>query len=122
MITDRPLFQVAEVLRPLQEVANEVFVTTDSHAVLDSLDALMPLATSVVRFELPDSSSESVLARVFEQCSEEWILRLDGDEVVSTALTDALPELLASDLLQVHLERRWLYPGKTIHSPTSVVA
>ena len=110
MITNRTLPQVAAVLRAFQGVADEVFVAIDSNAALDGLDVLMPLATSVVQVELPLPTIEPGLAWMFQQCTEEWILRLDGDEVASTALTDALPRLIASDLLQVHVERRWLFP------------
>jgi hypothetical protein len=45
------------------------------------------------------------------QCSSDWILRLDGDEVPSVDLVAALPDLVSrSDVVQYVLARRWCYP------------
>jgi hypothetical protein len=54
---------------------------------------------------------EAHTAWLHEQCSGDWILRLDGDEVPSATLIAALPALTAAqDARQYWLPRRWLDP------------
>lgn len=47
------------------------------------------------------------------QCSHDWILRLDGDEVLSRGLADEIAELVAGEPGVTHawMPRRWLYPN-----------
>jgi hypothetical protein len=52
---------------------------------------------------------ERTLPWLYAQCSGDWILRLDDDEVPSQALLDGLRELAADDVTHVWLPRRWLH-------------
>ena len=68
------------------------------------------MADRVVRFEFrpPVDRPRAWLAA---QCTGDWLLSIDGDEVPSTALVDALPGLTAApDVQQCWLPRRWLFP------------
>jgi hypothetical protein len=48
---------------------------------------------------------------IHAQCSADWILRLDDDELPSASLLEQLPSLTsARDVTQYWLARRWLYP------------
>jgi len=54
---------------------------------------------------------ERHLAWLHAQCSGDWVLRLDDDEVPSAALIARLPALLATrDVLQYWIPRAWLFP------------
>jgi hypothetical protein len=57
---------------------------------------------------------ERHLAWLHAQCSGDWILKLDGDEIPSAAFVRRLPELLASrSVLQYWVARAWLHPDAT---------
>jgi hypothetical protein len=67
----------------------------------------------LIRFEYAPPT-ERALAWLHDQCSGDWILRFDGDEVPGADLIEALPELTASSsLLQYFLPRRWVYPDRS---------
>ncbi len=58
-----------------------------------------------------DTFPEPAVAWLHAQCSADWILRVDDDEVLSASLLEQLPELTrARDVLQYWVARRWLYP------------
>jgi hypothetical protein len=109
MLTGDPGARVAAALELLRPVAHEIVVVADSRAGADRLGAYESVADRVLRLEV--DYLERHLGWLHAQCSGNWILRLDGDEVVSPALVDALPELIADRrVLQYLLPRRWLYP------------
>ncbi len=59
-----------------------------------------------------DTFPEPAAAWLHSQCSADWILRVDDDEVLGADLLEQLPELTrARDVLQYWIARRWLYPG-----------
>jgi inositol phosphorylceramide mannosyltransferase catalytic subunit len=100
---------VAAIIEPLRHLADEIVIAADASVDEETLGGYGALASRLFRIEyvLP----ERHLAWLCAQCSGEWILRLDGDEVPSQALIRALPELLASRRVQQYwIPRTWLYP------------
>lgn len=95
----------------LRGIADEIVVAVD---VSDGEQALTPLgavADRLFQIEL-DTFPEPAMAWLHAQCSAEWILRVDDDEVVSASLLEQLPELTqARDVVQYWIARRWLYPN-----------
>ncbi|HEY8547206.1 MAG TPA: hypothetical protein VIL36_19230 [Acidimicrobiales bacterium] len=109
-MTVDPPARVAAVLAPLRAVADEVVVAVDDRVDPATLGPVEALADTVLRFTFapPVDRPRAWLAA---QCTGEWLLSIDGDEVASAALVDALPELVAArDVQQYHVPRRWLYP------------
>lgn len=112
-MTADPPAQVAAALAALRPVADEIVVAADSRVDPGALRAYDGVADRVVRFDFrpPVDRPRAWLAA---QCSADWMLSIDGDEVASQALVDALPELVAArDVVQYWLPRRWLYPDAT---------
>jgi predicted O-methyltransferase YrrM len=66
----------------------------------------------LVHAPLDGSSASALVAWLLDHCGGDWILRLDDDELPSTELLAALPELTASrrSACAVSLRRRWVYP------------
>jgi hypothetical protein len=90
-------------------VADEIVVAADSRADEERLSAYVSVADRVIPVEVDYHDRHQ--AWLHAQCSGDWILRLDGDEVVAPALVQAMPELIADRrVVQYLLPRRWLYP------------
>jgi hypothetical protein len=109
-MTADPPSQVAVALAALRPVVDEIVVAADSRVDVGALRAYDDVADRVVRFEFrpPVDRARAWLAA---QCSGEWLLSIDGDEVPSRALVEALPGLtVAADVQQCWLPRRWLFP------------
>jgi Glycosyltransferase sugar-binding region containing DXD motif len=109
LITADPPSRVAAILEPLRPLAEEVLIAADSRVEEETLAGYAALADRLFKIEyvLP----ERHLAWLCAQCSGEWILRLDGDEMPSQALIRRLPELLDSrSVRQYWIRRAWLYP------------
>jgi hypothetical protein len=112
-MTADPPGQVAVALAALRPMADEIVVAADSRVDVGALRAYDGVADRVVRFEFrpPVDRPRAWLAT---QCSGDWLLSIDGDEVPSRALLDALPGLTsAADVQQCWLPRRWLFPDAT---------
>src|SRR5436305_1503624 len=79
--------------RLLRPVADWIVIGVDTRADADSVRDYATVADRVlpVRFEY----LERHLAWLHEQCTGDWVLRLDTDEVPSAALLAALPALTA---------------------------
>jgi hypothetical protein len=108
--TGDPAAQVAAILEPLREVADEVVVAVDSRLDPDLLGRYADAADRLFRFEFA-VPNERIWGWMQAQCSSDWVLRLDGDELVSSAAVARLPELMgARDAFQYWLPCRWLYP------------
>lgn len=108
-LTADPGPRVAAALGPLHGVADEIVIAADARVDAADLAAYGTVADRVLRIEF--DYLERHLAWLHAECSGEWVLRLDGDEVPSPALLDALPDLTASrDVLQYWIPRRWLWP------------
>jgi hypothetical protein len=68
------------------------------------------IADRMLRYEYVDSA-EQAAPWITSQCTGDWILRIDGDEVVTPPLIERLPELTsARDVFQYWLSCRWLFP------------
>jgi polysaccharide pyruvyl transferase WcaK-like protein len=86
-----------------------VILAVDSAGDRDTLGVCEELADR--RYTVESSLPERVLGWLHSQCSCEWILRLDDDEVPSQALLDGLPGLVSERrLTHVRFQRRWLFP------------
>ncbi len=102
------LYRLARLLRPH---ADELLIFADT-ALSDPELALLQAAQPDRLVRLPAAPpTERALAYMYAQATGRWILRFDGDEIPSTALLEALPELLA-DERHVRYEPAcaWLWP------------
>ena len=110
-MTVDPPARVAALLGLLRPVADEVVVAVDDRVDPDTLGPLHAVADRVLGFTFrpPVDRPRAWLAA---QCTGEWLLTIDGDEVPSPAFVEALPSLLAADdVQQYQLPRRWLHPS-----------
>lgn len=108
-LTGEPGPRVVASLGMLRPVADEIVVAADSRVDENRLGEYAAVADRVHRIEV--DYSERHLAWLHAQCSGDWILRVDGDEVVAPELVERLPELIADRrVVQYLLPRRWLYP------------
>jgi hypothetical protein len=108
-MTADPPPRVAAILEPLRPYADEILIAADSRVDAKTLGEYGALADRLFRVE--HVQVERHLAWMYAQCSSDWIMRLDGDEIPSSALVRRLPELLATrDVHQFWLRRVWLYP------------
>jgi hypothetical protein len=109
-MTVDPPARVAAILSLLREIADEIVVAVDSRVEPATLGPLLAVADRVVRFRFRPPVDRP-RAWLMAQCTGDWILSVDGDEVPSAALLARLPELLAhTGVVQHHLPRRWLFP------------
>jgi hypothetical protein len=109
LITADPPARIASILEPLRPYADEVLIAADSRVDDETLAGYGALADRLFRIE--HVLAERHLAWMFAQCSGDWILRLDGDELPSDAFVRRLPELLSSrKVQQFWIRRAWLYP------------
>jgi hypothetical protein len=107
--TARPS-RAATVLAPLRPIADEIVAAVDVSGGEQDLTRLGAVADRLFEIEL-DTFPEPAVAWLHAQCSGDWILRVDDDEVLGASLLEQLPELTrARDILQYWIARRWLYP------------
>lgn len=111
-LSGSPLARTGRILAQFRELASEIVCAVDARTPEAELASVRSVADCVLRCELDaSSSSERNLAWLYSQCSGDWILRIDGDEVPSAKLLGLLPALLADhDVVQYVLPRRWLWP------------
>jgi len=109
LLTNDPPERLRAVLEPLRGLADEVVIGADSRVSRALRAAYAELADRVPVFEF-DHNIERHLAWLHDQCSGDWVLRLDGDEAASAALVEQLPALVHADVRQYWLPRRWLAP------------
>lgn len=109
-LTDAPGERVRAIFEPLRAVADEIVIAADARVGEADLEQYRAVADKVPRREV--QFFEPHLAWLHEQCSCDWILRLDGDEVPAVALVEALPQLIAStEMQQYWFPFRWVDPG-----------
>lgn len=109
LITADPAARVATILEPLRPYADEVLIAADSRVDDETLAGYASLADRIFKIEF--RTVERHLAWLFAQCSGDWILGLDGDEVPSRAFVRRLPEMLASrHVQQFWISVAWLFP------------
>jgi FkbM family methyltransferase len=99
----------AAALEAVRLVADEIVVAFDARISVDQLGPLEAVADTLIGFEFSGANRFRPWLR--EQAQGEWLLLLDGDEVVSTALLDALPELISNrNVSGYELPRWWAFP------------
>jgi hypothetical protein len=109
LITGDPGPRIAAQLSLVRPLADEIVVAADSRVDDERLRHYAAFADTLHRIEF--DYLERHLGWLHAQCSGDWILRLDGDEVPSAALLRELPELVRSTRVEQYmLPRRWLYP------------
>ena len=109
LITVDPAARVAAILEPLLPHAEEIVIAADSRVDEETLAGYAALADRLFKIEF--CQGERHLAWLFAQCSGDWILRLDGDEVPSPAFVRRLSSMLASrNAQQFWIAQAWLYP------------
>jgi hypothetical protein len=109
-ITADPGAQVAAVLTPLRDVADEVVIAADSRVSDGDLAVYAAACDRLLLYEFA-VPVERPYAWAHDRCESDWVLRIDGDEVLSPALIARLPDLIARrDRLQYWLPRRWCHP------------
>lgn len=99
------------ILEQFRPVADEIVVGADSRVGDERRREYTSFADVVLPVDFV--FAERHLAWLSEQCSSDWILRVDDDEVPSPALVERLPWLIAQQIEQYWLPRRWLYPRRT---------
>ena len=114
LMTGEPAGRIAEVLAPVRGLADEVVIAADSRVDAATLAGYAGLADRLLSVEY--SQAEAHLGWLYAQCSGDWILHLDGDEVVSGALAERLPEMIATRSVQQYWIARWWLYGDAEHA------
>jgi hypothetical protein len=101
--------RLLEVWRPH---VDEVFLALDERGPHEAIvSAVGGLADRTAILPAMPGMERS-LGWAHAQCTGDWILRVDDDELPSRALSEALPSLLAErELTHVWLPRRWVHPS-----------
>jgi hypothetical protein len=108
--TADPGARVAAVLAPLREVADEIVVAVDSRLDPSRLGRYAEVADRLLRYEFA-VPHDRTWALIHAECSGDWVLRVDGDELLSSTAVERLPKLIeARDVFQYWFPCRWLYP------------
>ncbi|MEA2287536.1 MAG: hypothetical protein QOJ21_3579 [Solirubrobacteraceae bacterium] len=119
MTTRGALPRIHALLSLVRPHVDEIVLAVDASGNLDALEACADLADRRLTFDYLAPPCRNI-GWLQHQCSCDWLLRFDDDEIPSAALLEALPELMA-DRRPTHygLTRRWLYgDGSTyISSP-----
>ncbi len=107
-----PLERTAKILSMFGDVADQIVCAVDSRVPESELAALDGRVDLLERCEFdPSTGIERHLAWLHGLCSGRWILRIDNDEVPSSALIAELPRLIeAPDVLQYVIPCRWVFP------------
>ena len=107
--TSHPGPLVREALGLLREAVDEIVVAADARVAADDLGHFAAVADVLLRYEHAGANRHwPWLAR---QARGDWLLLLDGDEVVSAALVAALPDLVADRRVQQYsLPIHWPWP------------
>jgi hypothetical protein len=110
-LTADPGPRVREILAQVRPVADEIVVAADRRVPEEWLSEYAAHADRLERLEVVEV--ERNVAWLHEICSGDWVLRVDGDEVPSTALVESLPDLVAArDVVHYAIPRRWLHPDE----------
>jgi len=109
--TQDPGERVYAILSLFRPVADEIVVVADSHVGPSDLAAYGAVADRLLRFRHDGTQRHHAWLRA--QCTGDWILRIDGDEVPSAALLAQLPSLTSRpEVLQYWLPTRWVFPDR----------
>jgi hypothetical protein len=101
--------RAAALLALLRPLADEIVVALDDRA---DATALGDVADRVLAYPYAEPV-ERPLPWLYRQCSGDWVLLVDDDEIPSGALLDSLPTLVrAQGVTHYFLPRRWLFPDR----------
>jgi len=106
-LTNAPGERLASILGQLRPLAHEIVVGADTRAGAERHREYAAIADTVVLVEF--EFAERHLGWLAGQCSGDWILRIDDDEIASPALIERLPWLMSQLVEQYWVPRRWLY-------------
>ncbi len=113
MFVNDPADRVAQIVRAMRPVADEVVVAVDSRVDPAPYAEVEAMVDRFLRAEWP-GTLERALPWLHDQCHGEWILRLDGDELPSQALVDGLIDLDGLDgVMGATIRRAWLWGDGT---------
>ena len=99
---------VERLLRSVRPVADEIVVAVDASSTDGTEKVCGGYADKLFRVE-PVGYLAPALGWLHQQCSGDWVLRLDDDELPSGRLLGALPELMQDgETTHYWLRRRWL--------------
>src|SRR3954469_3733268 len=119
MTTRGPLPRIPRLLELVRPYVDEIVLAVDRMGNLDVIDACADLADRRLTFDYAAPPCRNI-GFLQHECSADWLLRFDDDEVPSRALLEALADLVA-DRRPTHygLSRRWLHPdpGTYVLSP-----
>ncbi len=109
--TDAPAHLVATALRRVRSVAHEVIVAVDDRVDPETLGPLGDVADQVVRAEFVHPL-EANLAWLHGLATGDWVLRLDGDDLVSDALLRRLSTPgWDHGITHAFVQYRWVWGG-----------
>src|ERR687894_497446 len=108
MTTRGPAARAHALLSLVRPHVDEIVLAVDDRADPAILEACAGLADQRLTYEFVPPPCR-LIGWLQHQCSADWLLRFDDDEIPSRALLDALPELTADRRLTHYgLTRRWL--------------
>jgi len=109
MFTNGPTPLVAASLKHVRRVAHEIVVAVDDRVPVAELGPLQAVADRVIRAEFV-YPLEANLRWLHQQASGDWVLRLDGDDLVSEALLRRLATPGWDEgITHAYLQYRWLW-------------
>ena len=111
LLTNGPVDRVATTLSMLRPMADEIVIAVDESSCAGDLGPILELAATAYSIFVGPVGAERVLNWLHQQCSSDWVMRIDSDEVPSASLLAALPDLVQRrDTSQYVFPRRWCYP------------
>lgn len=119
MTTRGPAARARALLSIVRPYVDEIVLAVDDRAGADIHEACADLADQRLTFEFAPPPCR-LIGWLQHQCSCDWLLRFDDDEIPSSALLDALGELTADrQVTHYGLTRRWLHdePRRYLLSP-----
>jgi methyltransferase family protein len=104
--------QVRRLLELWRPVADEVFLALDERGPHEEIARAVGGLADRLAILPAMPGMERYLGWAHRQCTCDWILRVDDDELPSRALLETLPSLLAErEPTHYWLTRRWVYPS-----------
>jgi inositol phosphorylceramide mannosyltransferase catalytic subunit len=108
MLVADPPHRVEAALAPVRHLADEIVIAADGRVDPADLAGYHGLCDRLYRIDFVNY--ERHLAWLHAQCRGDWVMPVEGDEVISEALADRLPSLLGRrDVRQVWTARRWVH-------------
>jgi hypothetical protein len=111
-MTAGPLARVREILSIYRPFVDEIVCAVHAGLTPSELSVLTPLVDRLLPCEMrQDFLQERYRPWLYAQCSGEWIISTDSDEVPSRAFLDALARLTEMRHVVTYAALcRWLYP------------